>query len=325
MSNTLISIICPVYNSETFLEECILSVINQTDKNWELFLIDDGSKDNSGFLCDIYSKNDSRIKVIHKANCGQMQARIDGIELCNGNYIMFLDSDDLLKKDAIEIIRRIILNNESIDAFVFNACTFPKNKQNKALPFVESEQELITNTEIIKYTFGDQMFGYLWMYCFNKSILLDAIKKPNPYKGVRYTEDGAFIYNVISICNSMKTISSTLYLYRDNANSITHNITEKDRIDRFCVFEYIYGNIFVLQKDFAPSAEISLMVSWAMFSMLSHIKYKKHFKEMFKKARNSILFRKICNNVKINNRQFNLYRLLLRMNCSSIFYRYSHK
>ena len=325
MNKPLISIVCPVYNSEAFLEECVLSTINQTDGNWELMLIDDGSIDKSSQICDRLSESDGRIKVIHKANAGQMQARIDGINSSSGDYIMFLDSDDLLKKDAIEKIRVNILNNPNKDAYIFNADTFPKKENNKPLPTVEAEKELATNANIIQYTFGNQMFGYLWMYCFRKDVLLESIKKKNLFMNIRYTEDGAFIYNALSICKSIETMKQTLYLYRNNATSITHNITEKDRIDRYCVFEYIYSSIYESQKEFKPSLGISSMVSWAMISMLIHINDRARFKIMFKEARKSTILHKISNNAKINNRQFNLCRLLLKMNLPCLFFKYTHK
>lgn len=325
MENILISIVCPVYNSESFLEECILSVINQTDPNWELLLIDDGSTDKSGLICDRFSKSDSRIKTIHKKNNGQMQARIDGIKLSNGSHIMFLDSDDLLKRNAIEEMRSIIKEKPDINACIFNAEVFPKNENSKTLPTIKKGMELMLNDDIIQCTFGDRMFGYLWMYCFGKSILLKAIEKNNPFKNIRYTEDGAFIFGAVSICRYITTTESTLYLYRDNTNSITHGLTEKDRIDRFYVYEYIYGNIFKRQTRFQPSKEVSLILSWSMFSMLEHIDNKPRFKEMFKIARKSFLLKKVCSCVKTKNRQFNLYRLFLMLNFPCIFYRYSHK
>ena len=325
MDEKLISIICPVYNSETFLKECITSVLNQTDSNWELLLIDDGSKDNSGLISDEFSKKDSRIKVVHKANGGQMQARIDGIKKSKGNYIMFLDSDDLLDKNAVKEMMINITNDCDVDAILFNAKVFPEKANAKSLPHIYESQKLSAKRDIVQFTFENQMFGYLWMYCFKKEILLKVIEQKNPFINVRYTEDGAFIYNAVSICNNAVIIEKNFYYYRDNAFSITHNLTEKDRIDRYYVFEYIYGNIFELQRELNLSNDISSMVSWAMFSMLIYITEKKLFKEMFKKARKSNIFKRVCSIANIKNKQFKLYRLLLKLNLPFIFYKYSHK
>ncbi len=89
-----ISIIVPVYNVEKYLKECIESILSQTYKNIEIILIDDGSTDNSGKICDEYLKKDSRVKVIHKENGGLSDARNTGIEIASGKYIGFVDSDD---------------------------------------------------------------------------------------------------------------------------------------------------------------------------------------------------------------------------------------
>lgn len=98
----LISVIVPVYNTEKYISECIDSVINQKYKNWELILVDDGSTDSSGKICDSYSLSDSRIKVFHKKNGGVSSARNYGIRVSKGNLITFLDSDDWINNDFLE-------------------------------------------------------------------------------------------------------------------------------------------------------------------------------------------------------------------------------
>ena len=95
-----ISVIIPVYNVEDYIRQSIDSVLNQTYKNLEIILVDDGSKDNSGKICDEYKNVDERIKVIHKINSGVSSARNVGIDIATGKYIMFLDSDDFLEKNA---------------------------------------------------------------------------------------------------------------------------------------------------------------------------------------------------------------------------------
>ena len=108
MENNLITVVVPVYNVENYLEECIKSIINQTYKNLEIILVDDGSTDNSGKICDEYKKEDNRIKVIHKKNGGLSDARNTGIDNSNGKYITFIDSDDIIKEDYIEYLYNLI-------------------------------------------------------------------------------------------------------------------------------------------------------------------------------------------------------------------------
>ena len=105
----LISIVVPIYNVEKYLEKCINSIIIQTYKNIEIILVNDGSTDSSGKICDIYLKIDKRIKVVHKKNGGLSDARNVGIENAKGKYIAFIDSDDFLDSDFIEILYNLII------------------------------------------------------------------------------------------------------------------------------------------------------------------------------------------------------------------------
>lgn len=109
MKNDLISIVVPIYNVEKYLNRCIDSVINQTYKNLEIILVDDGSNDNSGMICDQYAKKDKRIRVIHQDNAGQAAARNLGIELARGKYLAFVDSDDYITLDYIEYLYNLLI------------------------------------------------------------------------------------------------------------------------------------------------------------------------------------------------------------------------
>ena len=102
--NKMVSIIIPIYNVEKYSDECITSVINQTYKNIEIILVDDGSPDNCGKICDNYALKDKRIKVIHEKNGGLSFARNTGLNIATGEYVYFLDSDDYLTDNAIELL-----------------------------------------------------------------------------------------------------------------------------------------------------------------------------------------------------------------------------
>ena len=114
------SVIVPVYNVEEYLPACIESVLNQTYLDFELILVDDGSPDRCGEICDIYKKKDSRIKVIHKQNGGLASARKAGIQVAEGDYVFNLDSDDLIENDTLEYAyNKIIATNCEIVAFSY--------------------------------------------------------------------------------------------------------------------------------------------------------------------------------------------------------------
>lgn len=319
--NEIISIICPVYNCEKYITQCVESVINQTNGNWELILIDDGSTDNSKYLCDNFSRLEKRITTIHKKNEGQMNARIDGIKKASGKYIMFLDSDDFLDKNAIETLEKKLLSNNDVDALIFNADVFPTKPLSKKIPKIMEESTLKGKNDIFQFVFGSKMFGYLWMYCFKKEILINALKLDNAMKDVRYTEDGAFVYNVLSCCSLILTIKNNLYFYRDNPDSITHNLTTKDRRDRFLVYDFIYSNIYHTCESFCFDNELCVYISWILFSYLEHQKNKNDFKKAFKECKHSFIFKYACKRAKTKNKKFKLYRLLLKFQMPSVFYK----
>ena len=109
----MISIIVPVYNVDKYIERCIQSIINQTYKNLEIILIDDGSTDKSGAICDKYSKIDNRINVIHKKNGGLSEARNVGLDIARGDYIGFVDSDDYIHPQMYELLYKNLIGTSA--------------------------------------------------------------------------------------------------------------------------------------------------------------------------------------------------------------------
>ena len=112
-NNDLVSVIVPVYKVEKFLRDCIDSIINQTYRNLEILLVDDGSPDNCGAICDEYARKDSRITVFHKENGGLSDARNYALDRCNGDYITFVDSDDVIRNDFIATLLGLIKESDS--------------------------------------------------------------------------------------------------------------------------------------------------------------------------------------------------------------------
>ncbi len=128
MNYDLISVIVPVYNVELYLEQCLNSIINQTYKNLEIILVNDGSTDNSGVICDLYANIDNRIIVIHKDNGGVSSARNAGLNVAKGNFIGFVDPDDWIADDMYE---KLYLNIQNFNANI-SVCEFRKvmNREN---------------------------------------------------------------------------------------------------------------------------------------------------------------------------------------------------
>ena len=142
MSNSLVSIIVPVYNVEQYLHRCIDSIINQTYKRIELILVDDGSTDKSGIICDDYLSKDDRIKVIHQKNKGLSGARNTAIKVAHGDYLVFIDSDDWVEEDYIEIGLKDI---EKYGAQISVTSLLQVYENNKCIPSTTAEKTVCMN------------------------------------------------------------------------------------------------------------------------------------------------------------------------------------
>ena len=215
----LISVIIPVYNVENYLRRCLDSVVNQTYKNLEIILVDDGSTDSSGAICDEYALKDDRIKVIHKENGGLSSARNTGLDLMTGEYIAFVDSDDFIHIDMMKDMHYSLVINEA-DVCV---CSFKEFEQEDA-PDAYAPQELKMRTigrdeALLMYDSG---FGALMSSSCNK------MYKKSVFKNIRFPlnrkcEDLATIYKVLFASERIVLLDNFYYLYIIRKNSIMHS------------------------------------------------------------------------------------------------------
>ena len=216
MEKETISVIVPVYNVESYLEECVESIINQTYKNLEIILVDDGSTDNSSKICDDFSKKDTRIKVIHKENGGIGKARNSGVELATGEYFAFIDSDDCIKETFIEELYKLLKETDSDIA----GCRFYGNVPNTTdyvYPKESEDYNFITDSEgIMKRLYNDMgVFCVVW----NKLYKKDIIKK-HPFTDVKIAEDAYIMREYMFEAKKIAWTSKALYMYRDRPGSI---------------------------------------------------------------------------------------------------------
>lgn len=213
--NTFFSIIVPVYNVETWLERCINSILNQTYENFELILVDDGSPDNSGTICDKYVELDRRVSVIHKENGGLSSARNAGINMSKGDYIVFIDSDDYIKENLLENIEESIRKHHT-DIIMFGYEMFLS--KNKILPLFKKGLILNPKEEAVslnKPNFKNE-FCFTWRYVFKKEFLTynDITFNEN----IKVAEDTIFNMECIFLAKSMYVIDEALYIYNDANN-----------------------------------------------------------------------------------------------------------
>lgn len=234
MENDKLSIVVPIYNVEKYLRKCINSLINQTYKNIEIILVDDGSSDSSGNIADEYAEKDSKIKVIHKTNGGLADARNKGIEIATGKYIAFIDSDDWIDCDAYSYAIKMMKKLDS-DMFVFQAQSCYNNFEDKINN--TNEYILIENEDIFDY------WGIIGRGVCDKVFLREYwnnIKFPFG----KTSEDIFVIYKLMAKAQKTILSSNVYYYYRQREGSISK--TKNVRIDSY----YAYKNArkFIKEK-----------------------------------------------------------------------------
>lgn len=273
-----ISIIVPVYNVEKYLGNCIKSILNQTFKDYELILVNDGSTDKSGEICDKYEKIDSRIKVIHKNNGGQSSARNAGLDIACGKYIGFIDSDDSIHPRMYEILYDLIKKHKAD----ISCC----NYKNIYSLYTEYNTD-IEQTEVIEMdniqainNLYDKEIGVRLVVPWNKLYskhLFDDIR----YEVGRIHEDEFIIHRILYKCRKIVYANNELYHYLQREGSIMSKISYKKKVDallsqsdrmRFCrkvglidmcnyiskIYEYNFFTLY-MEIDKNTNSEVKLL------------------------------------------------------------------
>lgn len=212
----LVTVIVPVYNVEKYLYKCISSIVEQSYRNLEIILVDDGSDDNSYSICKDFSKRDTRINVYHTKNLGLSHARNVGLDHANGEYISFVDSDDYIHKD---MIKTMLLKADDADLVI---CNYER---------VSDSKELIQDKKCLKDEYWSAKS--FWQYYYLEGLRVfccvawNKLYKKNLFDNVRYPlnkihEDEYVIKDIINQCNKVKVITDLLYYYVQRENSIMH-------------------------------------------------------------------------------------------------------
>lgn len=232
MCQDLVSIIIPVYNAGNTLQRCVDSILNQTYKNIEIILVDDGSKDNSLEVCTSYSGRDPRVKTIHTENQGSGPARNTGIEASNGKWAYFPDSDDFLLPEAIEVM----LKSQSInncDLLVFGFDTYNSDNKlirKKTCPSVAMDGDSVRSNYEHHCMMHDPLCiqGAPW----NKFFSMDVIKKNKvTYPALRRHQDECFISRYVAHTKRVAFIPDVLYYYYANDASAVKRKYPIDYVD----------------------------------------------------------------------------------------------
>lgn len=246
---SLISIVIPVYNVEKYLSKCLNSIRKQTFKNLDVILIDDGSTDRSGKICENYCKKDSRFRVIHQENRGQAAARNLALDIAKGKYVCFVDSDDYIEETMIEKLYNSITNdNADIAICGYNRVNEMGELTKTFLPF-HSERILSKQEAVLEVLKDTHLFSFLWDKIFKKELFED-VKFPEN----KLFEDVATVYKVIQKAEKIKAIPLALYNYVERSSSTIASYSDKRFQDQL---ESFYG-----QKKFAKKYHYNEAIPW---------------------------------------------------------------
>ena len=220
MSKT-ISVIVPVYKTEKYVEQCIKSIVSQTYDDLEILLVDDGSPDKAGDICDKWCKKDKRIKVIHKVNEGGGAARNAALRIAQGQYIAFVDSDDYIDIHMFEILIKHM--SDDIDIV---ECDYITTGDNEGRFRIGENTHLYSCKEALEENINDHFFRQLIWNKLYKRKITENIFFPEQ-KGI---DDEFWTYKVIANANKLIRIDSQLYAYRQQEDSVMHSISLDKRI-----------------------------------------------------------------------------------------------
>lgn len=230
--NQTVSIIIPIYNVEKYLAACLDSIIGQTWKELEIILVNDGSTDNCPKVCEEYAAKDRRIKVIHKENGGLSDARNAGLEIATGDFISFVDSDDMISLDFCEKLLYALLSNGADIA----ECGFLKFENPKEIKqFINSDiqkSEVLDTVTALKRLMEVSEAAVAWNKIFRKEVI-DNIRFPFR----KINEDEYWTYKVFGNAEKIVKIPNTMYYYRQQQGSIMGQNYSLKRLDGLSAFE----------------------------------------------------------------------------------------
>lgn len=252
-----ISIIVPVYKAEACLKKCVDSALSQSYADVEVILVDDGSPDRSGEMCDSFAAGDPRVQVLHQANSGVSAARNSGIATASGEYILFLDSDDYLEADACKKLIGALMKCGA-DIAACGSYSVSQNGTKIPVPFFlpagsydrRDIMEEIVRPMVVDRTSERALDGFIWRYLFSRSII---ISNGISFEGA-YLEDEIFLLEYLCCASSLTVIQEYLYNYYNNPESATKRYMRN--------FEEIFLGFFEAKNRLIQKFDIVGVSGW---------------------------------------------------------------
>lgn len=304
MSKAKLSIVIPAYNAEKYITECLNSIVKQDCDNYELIVVDDGSSDNTGKICDKYEKCFNQVNIFHTKNNGVSSARNFGLEKAKGEYVWFVDSDDLVMPNSVKTISALLDKSELL---IFGTEEFDKkNTVKRQYDDLETD-----NQYAISQMLSDTgVRGYL----FNKVFRLDVIKKNHLAfdATIKNCEDLLFSVHYTSLVKRVKISNEILYRYRQRKNGAIHSKLNKNQstsIDAFLAISKLVKN-----KDATNKAKALFVKAYYKYRPLLSEAQKQQYRdslEKFKKSYHS--FSKKDKMLIVGYRYFNPFMRILHL------------
>lgn len=287
---TKVSVIVPVYNVEKYLNRCIDSILNQTFRDFELILVDDGSTDQSGRICDEYKEKDNRIVVIHKTNGGLSDARNYGIDRAKGEYITFIDSDDWIKERYIEVL----YNNAVKFKVDISAVNLHKEYDDISERSCDITEGVFDGKAAMQFLYGDMSiyFNVAWAKLYKISLFEDI-----RYPVGKLHEDGFTTYKLLYFSNTVYFSNEDLYNYYQRQGSIMNKFS----VSRFDEYEvYIERKKFFEEHNLESLARANEKTRLACMKTLA----MKIINSDIEKNKRKNIFEIFKNDMKENYRQY---------------------
>lgn len=284
MNKLLVSVIIPAYNAEKFIDRCLQSVINQTYKDLQIIVINDGSTDNTLAILKEYEKQDNRITIIDQENTGVSSARNNGLKLVKGEYISFIDADDWMSSDMIERLVIATKQGENVDVVL------------AGFDFAESEDEATVNDDVeyevwdqytqrVEFLNNKRLTGMLW----NKLFKVETIGELMFDESISYGEDGKFVWSFFNNSNCMVVTNEKLYHHVIEKTSVTYTAFSDRKYGAVYVWEYIVDDVKnrFLELLNKTNERITSVAVYALYeikkSNYNNKENIKHLKEIVKK------------------------------------------
>ena len=238
------SIIIPVYQAEKYLKECVESILNQTEQDWEMILIDDGSTDRSPEICDSFAEKYSQIRVLHQKNAGPLLTRCKGYEMANGKYILSMDADDRVSEQALYRIGRAVEQTE-VDILVFGYKKIKESGKQTAVSHCMQNKLYCDEqkTELFRELWEKNAFNQVWNKVFRKDFIKNNLHIPENLEKIKSGDDSIIVTPLLIQAEKIRTIHDELYEYRIVPGSISRCFVQQKGWDFILSRSYMLEQI----------------------------------------------------------------------------------